>query len=115
MRIFFAEATRYKLSKMKSYFYPNLTIVEETGIILIGPKILDNAMVTRIPEYARDELFAQNIRDAIENQLKVDIQQENIAHYGPNFLHPHQPRVSSSFPMDLFTYLASSVHSCHGP
>ena len=86
MRVFFAEATSYRLSMMKSYFYPNLTIVEETGFILIGPIILDNAVVARFPEYARDELFAQNIRDAIKNQFEVDIQRENIAHYGPGFL-----------------------------
>ena len=73
MLLFFAEASCYKLSKMKSYHYPNLTMVDESDIVLIGPNLLDNAVVATFPESARNGLYAENIRDAIEKTSEYNI------------------------------------------
>lgn len=71
--------------KMSAYRYPNLTIIDESDIIRLGPSPLDNAIIAKCPQNTFN-LSPQSIQDAIQDQFQVHIEEHQISYYGPDFL-----------------------------
>lgn len=71
---------------MDTYPYPNLTVIDETEVPFVQPSPLDNAIIARPSNSARDIICHQVLKDAIEEQFKIDIDIQNISQYGADYL-----------------------------
>ena len=63
----------YRINRMAGYRYPNLTIMDESELHIKDPNVFSPAVIAKLPLSAAGAVDHQSLRDAIQQQLQVEI------------------------------------------
>jgi hypothetical protein len=93
---------------MASYQYPNLTVIEEAELDNNGRGLFHTAVIAKVPPSAAETVDHQQIRDAVHEQLHLDLHVQAISKFGADyFIKTHCPQTTAHMLRKVFLHVSS--------
>lgn len=97
-------------NKMPAYQYPNLTIIEEGQLQRDERDVFQAAVIFEVPPSAMHIIGHEEINNAIHQQLRVDINVQDISKFGSNYFIKTNCQQTTA-PMLQHTFLKVGSHT----
>lgn len=82
--------------KMATYQYANLTVIEQGELQGSERDVFEGALIVKVPPSAADIVDHQKIKDAIHQQLQLNLSVQDISRFGAEyFIKTHSPQTTA--------------------